>query len=167
MSVSLSNEEMLAKARELPLPKAWDRAQFIKNLAEMRGRPIHLVAADTVTLAGSPCGLWIKRADDDIIVHEADTSQYHIDQIVRHEVGHMMLGHDRAQEQSPAAGSGANLFHTVMPSINPAAVQAVLGRQDFSGDQEREAETFATMLMFAAHEKETKASMMRSVFFRR
>ncbi|SIC21071.1 hypothetical protein [Mycobacteroides abscessus] len=163
----LTNDEMLAKARELPLPKSWDRAQFIRNLAEMRGRPIHLVAIDTVRLAGSPCGLWIKRANDDIIVHEAGTSEYHIDQIVRHEVGHMMLGHDRAQEENPDAGPAADLFHTVMPSIKPAAVRAVLGRQDFSGEQEREAETFATMLMFAAHEKETKASMMRSVFFRR
>lgn len=165
--MTLSNEEMLAKARELPLPKSWDRAQFIKNLAEMRGRPIHLIAADTVSLAGSPCGLLIVRPDDDIIVHEAGTSEYHIDQIVRHEIGHMMLGHDRAQAGGGATRSAADLFHTVLPSINRAGVRAVLGRQDFSGEQEREAETFATMLMFAAHEKETKASMMRSVFFRR
>jgi hypothetical protein len=165
--MALSNEEMLAKARELPLPKKWDRAQFINNLAEMRGRPIHLVAADTVSLAGSPCGLLIVRPDDDIIVHEAGTSEYHIDQIVRHEVGHMMLGHDRAPIENPGARSAADLFDTVMPSISRAAIRAVLGRQDFSGDQERDAETFATMLMFAAQEKETKASMMRSVFFRR
>lgn len=162
-----SNDEMLAKARELPLPKKWDRAQFISNLAEMRSRPIHLIAVDTVSLAGSPCGLLIVRPDDDIIVHESGTSEYHIDQIVRHEIGHMMLGHDRMQAGHLDTRSAADLFQSVMPNIEPAAVRAVLGRQDFSEDQERDAETFATMLMFAAHEKETNASMMRSVFFRR
>lgn len=160
----LSNEEMLAKARELPLPKKWDRGQFIKNLAEMRQRPIHLVPADTVSLAGSPCGLLIVRPDDDIIVYESGTSEYHIDQIVRHEIGHMMLGHDRLQIEDPGAWSASDLFHTVMPNLNPAAVRKVLGRQDFSGDQEYEAEAFANMLMFAAQEQETKTSLMRSFF---
>lgn len=162
--MALSNDEMLAKARELPLPKRWDRAQFIKNLAEMRGRRIHLVPADTASLAGSPCGLLIVRPDDDIIVYEAGTSEYHIDQIVRHEVGHMMLGHDRVQIEEPSSQSASDLFHTVMPNIDPAAVRAVLGRQDFSGEQEYEAEAFANMLMFASMEKETKTSLMRSFF---
>lgn len=163
----LSNDEMLAKVRELPLPKKWDRAEFIKNVAEMRGRPIHLVPADTVTLAGSPCGLLIVRPDDDIIVHEAGTSEYHIDQIVCHEIGHMMLDHDRAQTDNPGIRPAADLFNTMMPNIAPSAVRAVLGRTDFTNEQEIEAETFASKVMFAVLEKETRTSMMRSVFFRR
>ncbi len=165
--MTLTNQELLDKARELPLPKSWNRAEFIKNLAEMRGRPIHLVAADTASLAGSPCGLLIVRDDEDIIVHEGGTSEYHIDQIVCHEIGHMLLGHDRLHLDQPVSGASHQVLRAMMPNIKPAAVRAVLGRLDFSGDQEHEAETFAHMLMYAALEKETKASLMRGVFFPR
>jgi hypothetical protein len=36
--MAVSNAEMLAMARELPIPVPRDRGVFIKNLAEMRGQ---------------------------------------------------------------------------------------------------------------------------------
>lgn len=165
--MGLTNEEMLAKARELPIPEQWDRERFVSDLAKLRGRPIRLIPTDTASLAGSPCGLWVVRPDEDIIFHESGTSDYHIDHIIRHEVGHMILGHDRAQMGDAVPDSAAELFRRLLPDIDPAGVRAVLGRLDFASEQEREAETFASLLMIAAHEKETSVSMMRNVFFRR
>lgn len=80
--MAVSNEDMLAMARELPIPVPWDRDVFIANIAAQRGRPIHLIPTDTAALAGSPCGLWLTREHDDLILHEIGTSEYHIDQIV-------------------------------------------------------------------------------------
>lgn len=166
--MAVTNAEMLALARELPIPVPWDREVFIENLARQRGRPIRLIATDTSAFTDGPCGLWVTRDDDDVVFHEAGTSEYHIDQIVCHEIGHMVLGHGRAHQA--AADATANLevlCRKLLPDIDPATVQSVLGRRDFMDDQEREAETFASLLMIAAAEAEERHSMMRSAFFRR
>lgn len=100
----MSHDDMLKLARELPIPVPWDRKVFIDNLARKRGRPIRLISADTSAYADAPCGLWLIHDDEDIILHEAGTSGYHIDQIVCHEVGHMILGHDSGRcHTDPAA----------------------------------------------------------------
>jgi hypothetical protein len=91
--MAISNSDMLAMVRELPVPVPWDRDVFIANVAQMRGRAIKLIPIHTAALADSPCGLWLARDDEDLILHEIGTSDYHIDQIVGHEIGHMFLGH--------------------------------------------------------------------------
>ena len=40
--MAISNADMLAMARQLPIPVPWDRDVFIDNLSELRGRPIRL-----------------------------------------------------------------------------------------------------------------------------
>jgi len=162
----VSNDELLALARELPIPIPWDREKFIANIAAVRGRPIRLVPTDTAALAGGPCGLWLASDDEDVILHETGTSDYHIDQIVCHEIGHMLLGHGRGH----AAGDEHPTFDRLselLPDIDPATVQAILGRSDFLADQERDAEMFASMIMIAAAEGATKKSVVRSIFLNR
>ncbi|WP_457180747.1 hypothetical protein [Mycobacteroides abscessus] len=203
-----TNEEMMELARELLIPGPWNREKFIENLARRRGRPIRLIPTDTVSLADSPCGLWLVRDDDDVILYEEGTSEPHIDQIIRHEVGHMVLGHDqsRADEDradvEQAGHAPLAIFQTLFPNIDPETIRSILGldsepydsehegndsplegvelaveladgiqqvlrRTDFASDQEREAETFANLLMIAGLEQEEQRSVMRSVFFRR
>lgn len=197
-----TNDEMSELARALPIPVPWNREKFIENLAKWRGRPIRLIPTDTVSLADSPCGVWLVRDEDDVILYEKGTSEPHIDQIIRHEVGHMVLGHDktRADDGQVCDEAMAN-YQTLFPNIDPEAIRSilgldddyedqasvehsplqdddlaadladtvlqVLGRTDFANDQEREAETFASLLMIAVLEQEEEASVMRSVFFRR
>jgi len=165
--VALSAEQMLERARELPIPTPWKLDKFIANIAEMRGRPIHLIGTDTVTAAGSPCGLWLVRPHDDVILYDQNTSAYHIDQIVRHEIGHMVLGHDLAVSDEPVPDRTSEVFRSVLPDISADTIRAVLGRTDFANEQEREAETFASLIMLAGREQEKRAPrpMMRSVFF--
>ncbi|WP_204815327.1 hypothetical protein [Mycobacterium riyadhense] len=135
------------------------------SIARLRGRPIRVVPTDTAALAHSPCGLWIKRTSDDIIHHEKATSEYHIDQIESHEIGHMVIEHDRPGGAAGTTGNHAELLHSVLPDLDSHAVRAVLGRAEFDSDQERNAEMFASIVMLA--EVGSQKSMMSSVFFRR
>ena len=163
--MAVSNEELLALARELPIPVPWHRDTFIANIAGLRSRPIRLVPTDTAALDGGPCGLWLNGVDEDVILHEVGTSDYHIDQIVCHEIGHMLLGHGQG-----VGGADDDAFAAVdqlLPDIDPATVRAVLGRSDFRADQERDAEMFASMVMIAAAEGASAKSVMRSVFLNR
>jgi hypothetical protein len=164
--MAISNEELLALARELPIPVPWHRDTFIANIAGLRNRSIRLVPTDTAALAGSPCGLWLASDDEDVILHETGTSDYHIDQIVCHEIGHMLLGHGRGHE-GEVDGQIFNTLDQLLPDIEPATVRAILGRSDFRADQERDAEMFASMMMIAAAEGATAKSVMRSVFLNR
>lgn len=161
--MAVSNEELLALARELPIPVPWDRATFIANIAAMRDRPIRLVPTDTAALGGGPCGLWLESDDEDVILHDAGTSDYHVDQIVCHEIGHILLGHGHSADAEPPA---FDRLSELLPDFDASAVRAILGRTDFGADQERDAEMFASMIMIAAAEGATKKSVMRSVFLR-
>ncbi|CAN3132291.1 hypothetical protein ACNUDN_30650 [Mycobacterium sp. smrl_JER01] len=165
--MAVSNEDMLAMARELPIPVPWDREAFIANLSELRGRPIRLVPTDTTAMAGSPCGLWLTREHEDVIAHEIGTSPYHADQIICHEVGHMMLGHDRAPAFGQNRDREYDLCRKILPAIDPRTIQAVLGRSNFDSTQERDAEMFANILMIAAAEAADEQSVMGGVFLRR
>lgn len=164
--MAMSNAEMLAFTRELPIPVPWNRDVFIANIAAMRQRPIRLVPTDTSALEESPCGLWIASDEEDVIMHEAGTSDYHIDQIVCHEVGHILLGHGRGH----GGEHGADKFDTldqILPDLDPAMVRSILGRTDFYVDQERDAEMFASMVMIVVAEGVGAKSVLRSVFLNR
>ena len=166
--MAVPNAELLALARQLPIPVPWDRDVFIQSMSQLRGRPIRLVPTDTADLAGSPCGLWLTRDDDDLILHEAGSSDYHIDQIVCHEIGHMVLGHSRLRQFGDNKELENELCRTLLPDLDPATVRAVLGRTTYANDQERDAEMFASLLMIAAAEANERSSvMMSSAFFGR
>lgn len=165
--MTLSNQEILDLARTLPIPTAWDRDAFVQQVAEMRGRPIRLVPVETAFLADSPCGLWVARDHDDVIVHERGTSDYHIDQIVCHEIGHMLLGHRSGTPRENREDTIESAWRRLLPDVSPESVHAVLGRKDYGDDQEREAEMFASLLMIATEEQAHQRSMIRRVFFQR
>ncbi|RFZ01147.1 hypothetical protein DSM43518_05640 [Mycobacterium marinum] len=165
--MGITNDEMLAMARTLPIPVPWDRDVFIKNLSEARGRAITLIPTDTAALGIGPCGLWLARDDDDLILHEIGTSDYHIDQIVGHEIGHILLGHGRSNAFGANSQRERDLCRQIWPHIDPDTVRGFLGRTNCADDAEREAEMFGSLLMIAAAEANERHSMMRSAFFRR
>ncbi|PJE17464.1 MAG: hypothetical protein CK429_06885 [Mycobacterium sp.] len=163
--MAVSNAEMLALARKLPIPVPWDRNVFIENLARERGRPIQLIPTDvTAIFADVPCGVWLTRDHDDVILHEAGTTDYHIDQIVSHEIGHMVLGHTGVPQFDNNQDRQSELLRTILPDLDPASVHAILGRTNYATDQERDAEMFANMLMIAAVEAGSRQSMMDTFF---
>ncbi|MBB5911363.1 hypothetical protein BJY24_000230 [Nocardia transvalensis] len=146
---------------DLPIPQPWDRRRFVDAVAALRGRPITLIAAPLTGVLDSPCGLWLVREHDDVIIHEGATSEYHRDQIVCHELGHMVLGHDRS---GPDASEADPMLRHALPDLDPATVRTVLGRSGYGNRLEREAELFATMVMTAAAPRPPQN--LRNVLFR-
>ncbi|MFI6998848.1 hypothetical protein [Nocardia sp. NPDC050175] len=135
-----------ARDSVLPLiPRPWHRGQFLDALSNVRGRPIYLVPLPAVSVAGAPghgtlSGVWLNCGDSDVIAYDARTTEYHADQIIAHEIGHMLL--DKA-----AAGAGSIGGHRLLPNIDPAVVGRVLGRTDVQSCREDEAELFANLLL--------------------
>lgn len=105
-----------------------------------RGRPIRLVAL-TRRSNSSTCGLWIARADDDLIYHEQATSPLHQDHIILHEVGHMVCDH-RGANALPS-----ELTDALMGTLPRSLIDHVMGRSVYSLSEEQEAELFASLLL--------------------
>lgn len=165
--MSLSEVDLKTIIKQMPIPVPWDREQFIAEVSALRGRPIQLIPVDTASLVDSPCGLWLSREDDDLLLYAEGTSDYHIDQIVCHEVGHMILGHSQLLSYRADRDDTAELCSSLLPDLDPETVNAVLARGEYTDDQENEAETFASLLMVAAAESADARSMLRSVFLRK
>lgn len=129
------------------VPSPWNRDRFLAALGEWRQRPIQLMPVESTALPyiwdqgrGAPCGLWLETDVVDVIAYTAGTSDFHIDQIVWHEVGHMVLNHNTS------SGDLAGL-EKLLPGIDPLTVQRVLGRSEFADHQEDEAELFADLML--------------------
>jgi len=129
------------------IPSPWNREKFLTALGEWRGRPIELMPVDSTLLPGTldpgrgtPCGLWLECTDVDVIAYDAGTTDFHIDQIIAHETGHMVLDHD-------AGAAGMAGVQRLLPDVDPAVIRRVLGRSEFADHQEDEAELFADLLL--------------------
>ncbi|AXK89976.1 hypothetical protein DXT66_29745 (plasmid) [Nocardia farcinica] len=151
----------------VPIPYPWDTREYIARVAAYRGRPIDLVPIAPGALSGTGCGtgsgLWLELDDSDVIMYGADT-EWHADHIIAHEIGHMLLGHGSTEgEPDPVDDLPLN---ELMPSLSPDAIRNVLRRQDYDSARERDAETFADMVMVEATLPQRKPSRFRSTFFR-
>uniref|UniRef100_UPI003F499BAD hypothetical protein n=1 Tax=Nocardia suismassiliense TaxID=2077092 RepID=UPI003F499BAD len=157
-----------ALGRLVPIPYPWDVAEYVRRVADHRGRPITLCPIDAGSLSGTGCGtgsgLWIAREDDDVIMYGADT-EWHADHIIAHEIGHMLLDHGTSPTESPSSPKDLPL-HALMPSLSLESIQSVLRRQDYGSERERAAETFADMVMVEATLPRRTPSKFRSTFFK-
>lgn len=132
--------------RLIDMPHPWSLDAFVAWVSAKRGRPIKLVPIHS-TAASGLCGLWISRRTDDVVVFEADTSPWHQQQIIVHELAHMLFNHDQG---SCGMSDGWRILQDLVPSIDPASVRAVLARTVFTSGQEYEAEMLADLILAAA-----------------
>ncbi|WP_029897376.1 hypothetical protein [Nocardia brasiliensis] len=159
--------------RDVPIPHPWNLSNYLDDVATYRDRPISLVPIDTALLAGTGCGtgsgLWIAKHDSDVIVYGADTTEWHAEHIIVHELGHMLLGHGPEQptegEPEPTAPT-VTAVAELLPSISPESIAHVLGRTDYGTSRERDAETFADMVMLHAMRPPRRDSLLHRTFFR-
>lgn len=125
--------------RELPLPQPFDARELCHALAERRGREIRLMpmhSGDSGVL-----GLWVATDHADLICYEATTTPPHQEHIILHELGHLLCNH------YPAQLSATEHVRMLMPSLDPAMVQRILGRTTYGAAEEQEAELFATLIL--------------------
>jgi hypothetical protein len=119
------------------LPYPWDINQFLDRLERHRGRDIDLCAISWSP--GNSCGAWQQYPDYDVIAYAVNTSSFHQDHIILHEIGHMIsqhrgrcvLSHEEAQRIAPDLAPTA-LAHLLDPSGGPV--------------EEHEAETIAALI---------------------
>ena len=127
----------------LTIPTPFAPAPFIAALASQRGRPVELVP-----MAGRSghCGALVRTDQADYIFYSASTTQLHREHILLHEVGHLLCGHigDTTLDILPKL---------LLPSLSSELVRRVLGRSDYSAEQEQEAELVASMIAQRAHRR--------------
>lgn len=119
------------------IPHPWDINQFVDRLERHRGRDIDLCVISWTV--GDSCGAWQQREDHDVIAYTENTSGFHQDHIILHEIGHMISQHhgrcvlseDEAQR--------------IAPDLAPAAFAHLLDRSTGEAE-EHEAEMIASLI---------------------
>jgi hypothetical protein len=110
-------------------------------LAARSHRRIYLHPYEAVGVGtDAPCGAWIATAQADHIFYEQRTSKYHQEQIILHEIGHLLCGHS-LHDVSESLLSDTGL------SDDRKTVRGALLRTSYSTQQEKEAELVASMLL--------------------
>ena len=136
MEISALRRRCMARVAALTLPQPFDLATFCALVAEQRGRPLVLRA---MPLAGIAYGVCLSTQAEDYILYEQDTSQFHQQHIILHEIGHLICGHHAV---SPAGTPTESL----LGDVRPERLRAVLHRASYSAIDEREAELLATLI---------------------
>jgi hypothetical protein len=127
----------------LDIPVPFDVHVLCARVAAARGRSIELRAIPMP--AGGPCGVWVSVAGRDFIFYERHTSGLHQEHIVLHEIGHFLGDHEAGTVLDP------DISQLLMPDLDPAVVDRVLQRTHYSADNEREAETIASLILERAN----------------
>ncbi|MFE3325907.1 toxin [Streptomyces sp. NPDC059176] len=126
--------------KSLDIPERADVNVLCDRMEELRGRPISLMELPMPTGVGKPCGLWLSTDDVDYIGYQKFTTQAHQQHIIRHELGHMMCGHEAAPVMPD------EVIRLLMPRLAPDLVRSVLGRTQYSNEEERAAELVASLM---------------------
>jgi hypothetical protein len=124
---------------DLPIPEPFSLTQFQAQVSEFRGRPMYLHQVRPQTAAGTPCGMWLATASADHVFHVPGSSELHRQNIILHEIGHMLWEH--------SFDGGADVIAALLPDLNPAMVARTLLRTSYSAPQEQEAEMMAAVIL--------------------
>jgi hypothetical protein len=125
----------------LDIDEPTDMADVCERLGRRRGKPIRLIAYP-LEVPG-PFGLWLSTPAADYILYQAETTKLHQEHIIAHELGHLLANHGSDEDDDA-------VWRELMPDIPPEMIRRALRRTSYDTDQEREAETAATMLLESA-----------------
>lgn len=141
---------------ELGLPRELTLSSLIQKVSALRGRPIRII--ETSKLTGKRiCGLWIPKPEVEVIYHAEARGPLHRQQLVLHELSHMILRHD---DQPGVSGQGIQVFK----QISGETVRRALARGDFQNDMEVTAEYLADMLAAALREANREIHSYEEIF---
>ncbi len=132
-----------AHVRALPIPIPFDVDLFCLLLGARRGRPIAL--EPSFTLPPGTTGRVIHTATKDIVLYDGRATGRHRLQIILHELGHLICGH-----QPPAAAVEA-AFLSLVPKLAPTALRHTrltsCERHPAEDPDEIEAEGYAALVL--------------------
>ncbi|MCE7002023.1 hypothetical protein LWC34_04140 [Kibdelosporangium philippinense] len=134
--------QCLRLLRGIPIPTPFSAEAMCEVIAEHRGRRLYLHPMPELDdVEGAPCGMWLATDVADHIFVERQTSPFHQEHIILHEIGHMLCGH-----AMPALSETAVSAEPGDP-VDPAIVHGALTRTSYTNYQEREAEMVATLVL--------------------
>ncbi|GAB09891.1 hypothetical protein GOARA_048_00930 [Gordonia araii NBRC 100433] len=128
---ALCRRELRGLDLDLPL----DAEQLCSRYGQRRGRPINVISHPLP--AGMPNGVWLAASDGDYFFCQANTSPLHRNQIIIHEFGHLIAGHQMLGQLDAAA--------LLAPSEEDA--NDALSRTCYSDEREWEAEMLASIIV--------------------
>lgn len=124
----------------------WELPAFCSAVATYRDRPIELVAHDLPN--EGPDGIFQPLRSVDVIIYDRNTTVLHQEQIILHELGHLLLGH-----------KGTSVTGALPPALTATLgsapdgeggegddLEAPLHRDTYNDRQELEAEYAASIL---------------------
>ncbi|SER16949.1 hypothetical protein SAMN05216188_108183 [Lentzea xinjiangensis] len=130
------------RSRELlagfEVPQPFSVEALCARVSAHRGRDLHLHPLPYTGAADLPCGLWVSTAGADHIFHARGASALHQQNIILHEIGHMLCDHTLA--------NGDNGLLALLGDLDPAMVRRVLMRTRYSTPEEQEAEMVAALI---------------------
>ncbi|MFC4912928.1 hypothetical protein [Actinomadura gamaensis] len=134
--------------RELQLagvvPRPFDIDEMVGRLAMHRRRPVRLEEIEAEKASRFLlCGLLVQTVTSDHIMFARGTTPLHREHIIAHEIGHIIFEHGEGV-------SSIDLGMTLLPDVDPRLIKRMLGRFAYSSTEEREAETFASLLVEGA-----------------
>lgn len=128
--------------RELVIPTPFSAQAFSASLARQRGRRLYVHPLPHGWAGeGTPCGIWLATDVADHVFFEEQTSRFHQEHIILHELGHMICGHT-----IPAVTDELDEAPRTGP-LDQGLVRNALMRTSYDTDQEQEAELLATVLL--------------------
>lgn len=126
-----------ARTRDLALKAPLGIEELCAHLEKLRGRQIRLSQIDIPDNA-APCGLWVATPGVDYVFYGATPSAVHRAHIIRHELAHIICGHEGALAGDDLA--------TLLPNLSPTTIQRVLSRSAYTAVEEQEAELLASLM---------------------
>jgi hypothetical protein len=150
MALGRLRRDCAALVDELDIPAPFDVQELCQSLASKRGRSIRLAAMAMPT--DGPCGVWVSVNDADYVLYEERTSRLHQEHIILHELGHVVCRHQAA----PVLDSETAAF--LLPSLDPAMIERVLGRTGYSAHEEQQAEMIASLILQQVSDRSSEPS---------
>jgi hypothetical protein len=127
---------------EQHIPVPWSIDVLVENLAAARARPIRLVAWDFRSTGTAASGLWIPTDEADYVFYDRHATTRGREQIIGHELGHMLLEHTPRLADAPP-----RLLEALAPSVSPELARRFLLRSGYGTHDEEAAERFGTRLV--------------------
>jgi hypothetical protein len=119
------------------MPVPFTARALCEEVAARRGRSIRLVP---MARSADVCGLWVATDEADVIFYEPGTTPPHQEHIILHELSHLLCDH------YPGKLSVIAQAQLLLPGLDKAMVERILGRTGYSTVEEREAEMLASLI---------------------
>lgn len=137
----------------IALPELFAMEDIVSAIEQERDTTIKVVEFPEISPEDGLFGIWLNTKFGDYVLHAPAPSELHRQQIILHELAHMILGHDLAVGQS----SASKLF----PDLPEDAVVRTLARGHDDNQLEREAESLADRLAHSLRVNAQQSSFTR------